>query len=61
MYVQTRVRNTNVYGWKEDDFFHIWNAVRLLHQNGVAHGDIHEQNFAKNAKGLPVLIDFDHA
>lgn len=59
MYIQTKVLPTDVFSFREEDCVHVWNAVRLLHENGLAHGDIHEKNFARNAKGLPVLIDFD--
>lgn len=61
MYIQTKVVPTDVLSFDEEDCVHVWNAVRLLHENGLAHGDIHEKNFARNAKGLPVLIDFDQA
>jgi predicted Ser/Thr protein kinase len=40
---------------------HLVNAVTLLHQNNIAHGDLHHENIVIAEDGLPRLIDFARA
>jgi tRNA A-37 threonylcarbamoyl transferase component Bud32 len=40
---------------------HLTKAVKLLHDNGIHHGDLHQGNVVIAEDGLPRIIDFDRA
>ena len=37
---------------------HLFEAVRLLHERHIVHGDLHTGNILVDAKGVPRIIDF---
>jgi predicted Ser/Thr protein kinase len=40
---------------------HLKDAVKLLHDNGITHGDVHATNVVLADDGLPRVVDFDTA
>jgi len=40
---------------------HLYDAIKLLHENGIVHGDLHGKNVIMADDGMPRIIDFGHS
>lgn len=40
---------------------HLYDGIKLLHDNGIYHGDLHGKNVIMADDGLPRIIDFGHS
>jgi tRNA A-37 threonylcarbamoyl transferase component Bud32 len=40
---------------------HLYKAIKVMHENGIVHGDLHGKNVIMADDGLPRIIDFGNA
>lgn len=40
---------------------HLYKAIKILHENGIVHGDLHGKNVVIADDGMPRIIDFGHS
>jgi len=45
----------------QEQLEHLSKAIRLLHDNGIVHGDLHGRNVIMADDGMPRIIDFEYA